>query len=428
MTSLPETEHLRGRVVANTFAQLVAPGLRVGVGVVLFAILGRYLGVTGLGEYGLVVAYVLLFTNALGDWGLAAILVREIARRPEQRASLIASATLLQLVLAALSYCALLAMALFSGLSVEVRSSLALFGLTVLLAPVQMLAAHFAIDLRLVRLVPPAVAGTLTQLVLVLVAVASHGPLIAIIAAGTAAVAVEHGWTAVIALRDLPFGRPALASAKLFLREAWPLAIGTLVAAGVRQAPVLVLSAISIEAVGIFTAATKIPDYLARVPYAFRATMLPLLSRRWQEPSRFGELVEAVVAGTLLLAAPLTVIGVLLSHDIVTIVFGRAFADAAAPFATLMIAFIFVSLGTLLEAALVAMGGQRVNLLIRTMASVILLIVLVVLAPRTGANGAAAAVLGSAAAAVLLDIAVIARRGGLHTGRSFGFPLPGRRA
>lgn len=412
MTDLPTSE-LRGRVVANTLAQFVAPGVRVVVGVILVAILGRYLGVAGFGEYGLVVAYVVLLTNVLAEWGLGTILVREIARRPDQRPTLIASATLLQLALAGLSYAGLLGVALLSSYAAEVRVSLAVFGLTLLLAPVQMLTTHFALDLRLVRLVAPAVAGTLTQLVLVLVAVALNGPLVAVIAAGAAGVAVEHIWTAAIALRELPLGRPALRPWRVFVGESWPLAIGTLVTTGSRQAPVLLLSAISIDAVGIFSAADKIPTYLSRVPYAFRASMLPLLSRRWREPAGFAALVKAVIGGTLLLVVPPAIVAVLLAREIVTFVFGAAFADAAVPFAVLMAAFVFVALGILLEAVLVAMGSQRLNLVIRIGGSVLLLGLLLILVPGGMASGSAVAVLASAAVTVLLTLAVIARQAGL---------------
>ncbi len=410
MTRLPAYDELRARVVTNTFAQLVAPLLRAGVGVALFAILGRYLGVAGFGEYGIVVAYVVLFTNALGDWGLATILVREISRRPGERPALIASAAALQLALAAVSYVLILLVALVSSYSADVRASLALFGLTLFLAPVQMLSAHFATDLRLTRLIAPAVAGTVMQLVLTLAAVALHGPLLAVIAANTASVVIELGWTALIVLRELRIGRPTVGPWRLFLGEAWPLAISTLVATGARQAPLLLLSSVGLDAVGIYAAASKIPDYLSRIPYAFRTTMFPLLARSWHEGSGFDALVRRSVGGTLLLTAPLALVGVAAAPQVVSLVFGRSFEAAGVPFAALMIAFVLISLGVLLEAALVAADGQRVNLVIRTATSLLLLALLVFLAPALGATGSAVAVAATAGITVVVTLVVIRRR------------------
>lgn len=416
MTEPPESREvdarapdLRARVVANTTAQLASPGLRAVVGVFLFAILGRYLGVAGFGEYGLVVAWVILFTNALGDWGLATILVREISRSPAQRGALIASAALLQLLLGALCYVAILAIALVSGYADEVRVSLALFGLTLFLAPVQMLTAHFATDLRLTRLVAPGIVGTLAQLVLTLAAVALGAPLSAIVAANTVSVFVELGWSALLVLRELPLDRPSPAPWRLFIGEAWPLAIVTLLTAGARQAPVLVLTSVGLDAVGIYSAATKIPDYLSRIPLAFRTTMFPLLARRWHERSGFGDLVRLTILATLVFTVPIALVAAGFSRRIVTLVFGDAFGNAGVPFAILMAAFVFLSLGVLLEAALVAMGRQRLDLLVRIVTSLILVAVLVTLAGTQGASGSAIAVLASATAAAVLTLFAIAR-------------------
>lgn len=401
---------VRRRVVTNTAAQLVAPALRVGASVVVFAVLGRYLGVAGFGEYGLVVAYVVLFTNALGDWGLATILLREIARRPAEREALISSAAALQLVLAALSYAAVLGIALFSAYSADVRWSLAVFGLTLLLAPVQMLSAHFATDLRLTRLVAPPVAGTVAQLVLVLVAVGLGGPLVAIVAAGAVSVAIEHLWSARIVLRELRLERPSTAPWGPFFREAWPIAGSTALATAAKQAPLLVLSGAGLDAVGIFTAATKIPDYLTRIPYALRTSLFPLFARRWHERAAFGGLVDRGAAGTLALTAPVAVVGIALAPQVVTIVFGRAFEDAALPFAVLMAGFVLASLGVVLEAALVAADGQRANLAIRGATSLLLLGLLAVLARPFGPTGSALAVAGSAAATAAVTLAVTRSR------------------
>jgi O-antigen/teichoic acid export membrane protein len=407
VTDVTAGDALCGRAVTNTLAQFIAPAARAVAGIVLVAVLGRYLGVTGFGEYGLVIAYVLLPTNVLAEWGLATILVREVSRRPAERAALIASAAALQLVLAAASYLAILAVAALVPYPDAVRVSLAVFGLTLFFAPVQMLTAHFQADLRLARLVAPAVAGTVAQFLLVIVAVAVQGPLVAIVAAGLVGVALEQSWTALLVLRELPLPRPARRAWGPFLAEAWPLATSTLIATAASRSPAIVLSAFSLDAVGIFAAAEKIPNYLTRAPYALRATMFPLLSRDGS-PS----LLRAAVGGSLLIGAPLAIAGAGLAREICVLVYGPAFADAALPFALLMIAFALFALGLMLEAAFVAQGRQRLNLAIRTAAATLLLVLVLALAPSSGAAGSAAAVLASAATAVVLSLVLLLRRTG----------------
>ena len=84
--SLAGPRDLTSRAAANTLVQLVAPALRVVLGIVLVAVLSRRLGIDGLGEYALVFTYVALFNVVFNDWGLSTIVLREISRRPEDSA------------------------------------------------------------------------------------------------------------------------------------------------------------------------------------------------------------------------------------------------------------------------------------------------------------------------------------------------------
>ncbi len=121
-------------------------------------------------------------------------------------------------------------------------------------------------------------------------------------------------------------------------------------------------------------------------------------------------LLAATVGGTLALAAPPAIAGAAAAREVAVLVFGAAFADAAIPLAALMAAFVFIALGLLLEATLVAIDGQRVNLVIRGVAALVLLALLLLLAPGGGATGAALAVLASSAVAAAATLVVVLRR------------------
>src|SRR6185295_1683580 len=92
------TASLNQRVVSNTLVQLISPGVRIATGLILVAALARYLGVAGFGAYALVFAYVATFDGVFAEWGLGTVLLREISRRPDERAGLLASGAALQLI------------------------------------------------------------------------------------------------------------------------------------------------------------------------------------------------------------------------------------------------------------------------------------------------------------------------------------------
>ncbi len=60
---------LAHRLVGNTLVQVVTPVLRIALGIVLAAVLSRYLGAEGLGSYALVFAYVATFDGVFNEGG-----------------------------------------------------------------------------------------------------------------------------------------------------------------------------------------------------------------------------------------------------------------------------------------------------------------------------------------------------------------------
>jgi FkbM family methyltransferase len=398
--------------------QFAGPGLRLLLGLALVAALSRSLGVAGLGRYALVFAYVAVFSGVLADWGLGTVCVREMSRRPAERVSLIAGSATLQALIAIGSYAAMLASLLVMRYPMEVTASIALYGLTVLLTPLDILALPFQVDLRLSRLLPPSILGTALNFVLVIAVIIGGGPLIALVGASAVSLAVQYGWTARLSLPMLgvPF-RPTRAHWGFMLREAWPLALSTTVSSALQQTPILVLSLVSLQAVGLFNAANKIPMQLLVIPLAIRGTIFPLLSATWvADRSGFVRTLERSIAGSLLVSIPVAVFGIGMAQPIIHLLFGPSFAGATLPFALLLGLFPIMFPGILLGEALIAAGHQRLNLAILAASIPLLAALMVALVPGGGAAGAALALL--CYYAVVFGVVLIT------VGRSLGVTAP----
>jgi FkbM family methyltransferase len=398
-------------MVGNTLVQLVIPSMRTPLGIILAAALSRYLGVSGFGQYALVFAYVATFSGVLSDWGLGSICLREMSRAPEDRASLVAGAASLQALIAVGSYLTMLTSLLVLRYPPAVSISIALYGVTILLSPLDVLALPFQADLHLSRLLPPSVLGTIMNFSLILAAILLRAPLIVIVAASLVSLLVQYAWTTGLSLKTLGVPiRPTRARWKSMLRETWPLSLSTLASTVLQQAPVLALSLVNLSAVGLFNAANKIPQQLFMLPLAVRATIFPLLSASWvADRRRFARQLERLTVASLLVSVPGAVLGIGLAEPLMHLLFGPAFAGAALPFALLVSVFPVMFMGILLGEALIAAGLQRINLTILTASVPLLLLLLVVLVPSGRATGAASAVLGCYIAIVGSALVVGAR-------------------
>jgi len=393
-------------LVSNTVVQFVNPALRIGLGLILAAALSRFLGVAGFGQYALVFAYVATFSGVLSDWGLGTICLRELSRSPQRRVSLIAGAASLQALIAVASYLVMLGSLHVVHYPPAVTVSVALYGLTVLLTPLDLLALPFQADLRLHRLLTPSVLGTLLNFGLVLGAIGLGGGLALLVAGSLLSLCVQYAWTTALSLKTLGvLVRPTSAHWRLLLGESWPLALTTAVSTLLQQAPLLALSLVSLSAVGLFNAAARIPQQLLLLPLAVRVTVFPLLSAAWvADRQRFLRQLDRLLQMSLLVSVPGAILGIGLAAPLVAVIFGPAFRGAAAPFALLMGVFALLFPGILLGEALIAAGYQRWSLAIQAASLPLLLLLLAVLIPA-GAAGAALSLLlcyGAIVAAVSL--------------------------
>jgi O-antigen/teichoic acid export membrane protein len=396
----PDSEpELSRRVVSNTLVQFVPPALRIVLGIVLAAVLSRYLGVEGLGEYALVFTYVAVFNIVFNEWGLGTIVVRELSQRPEERRALLASATALQVLVSCACYGLMLITLAVPHYSQAFKNATMLFGLSLLLGPANVLALPFEADLRLTRLLVPSALQVVLNFTLSIAVVLLGGPLFALAGASLIAFAVRYVWTGYLGWRAVGLTATAFTSAVwrrwwALVREAWPIGAAATFKMTWQQGPILILGAFSLNATGLFNAANRVPQQLTLVPLALNTTMFPLLARSWvSDRLRFARQLERLVGGSLLIVVPAVIFGIAVAEPFVRVLFGAEFAEAGMPFAMLLAGSGLLFPIVFVAEALNAAGYQRLNLVITAALSPLLIALLFVLVPRSGASGAAFALL-----------------------------------
>lgn len=394
-----EQAGLTSRAAANTLVQLIAPALRVVLGLVLIAVLSRRLGRDGLGEYALIFSYVALFNIVFNDWGLNTIVLRQISQHPQERAGLIASAAAFQVFITCGSYALMVCGLILLRYPGAVTHAAMLYGLTLFVGPVNMIALPFQAELRLDALVVPSVVQTLLNFVLSIAALAVGGTLVALATASLIAVVVQYAWIGCLSWRFArpwagAFGPVSRLRWRALTREAWPVGAASTLKVAWLQAPVLILGAYSLSATGLFHAANRIPQQIVLFPLAMNATMFPLLARSWNDSrDRFARQLDRLVGGSLLIVVPCVVFGVAASGPLLRVLLGPQFSAAATPYALLLVIAGLLFPIIFLAEALNAAGYQRLNLLLLVGITPLLTVLVAVLAPRAGATGVAIALL-----------------------------------
>lgn len=405
------TASLNQRVVSNTLVQLISPALRIATGLILVAALARYLGVAGFGAYALVFAYVATFDGVFAEWGLGTVLLREISRRPEERSGLLASGAALQLIASSTAYGLMLVGLVFVGFPTAVQEAIALYGLIVFLEPAALLALPFQADLRLTRLLGPALAGVGLHFVLTLAMLLAGGSIVALAGAALIARLISDGWTLRLSLRLVGLARPSIVHWRYFISESWPLGIGTVMGTAIQQAPVLLLSSTNLAVVGLYHAASRVPVQLTLIPLILRTTTFPLLARSWVgNRLEFRRILGLLVSVALLAAIPVAILGQGLGPLLVRLLFGPEFGAAVVPFVLLLAGVGLLFPAILVAESLTAAGFQRINLVVLGVALPSVVILLALLVPAGGATGAALAVLGTNALILCLTVALGRRR------------------
>jgi O-antigen/teichoic acid export membrane protein len=397
------------RLISNTAVQVLPPATRVLTGIVLAAVLARYLGVQGYGEYGLAFAYVAIFAGVFNDWGLSFICLRDVSRNPADRARILWGGASLQAAIAAMTYGALLLSLLLVGYPAEVKVATAVIGVTLFLAPIDLLAISFQADLRLAPVVWTTVAGSLASFLLLMTAVALHASLTGLVGATVLGLLLQYATLARLALGATPPALSQLTATWLpLLRESWPIGANTVFSALVQQAPMIALSAVSAASLGLYVAAGKLPLQLVLIPLILRGSTVPLLSRSWvMDRSRFVHQLRLLVSLSSLGGMGLALLGVGLAPLLVGLLFGPTFAGAAPAFAWLMILVAILLPGILLGEVLIVSGNQRINLAIQAGSLPILAVTLAWLLPGLGAAGAAGALALTQVAVIVATVVAV---------------------
>jgi O-antigen/teichoic acid export membrane protein len=395
--------NLSRRIAANFFWVTGSRGLGKACSFVMVLLLARCLGAEGLGKFAFVTAYLALF-SVLTDLGVDMILIREASKDLKGSEQLVGSGIVLKAVLAVSVYGATVLAAGLLGYNSEKVLYIAIAGAGFFLAPLTCYSSAFFSTLNLH--LPSLFEGgsrLLVLLVVVLLVWAGEGlalVFLAIVLGG----ALEAFCKVIYAQRYFrPRLRVHLRLWRWIIKEVWPLTLVLIPMLLIQRIDQVMLEALRGDAeLGYYSAAARLCEAFLILAVAALSSLFPLLSKYYtKDPTSFERTWRFAFRYLAVLGAALFFFLFLASDPAVRLLFGGAFAPAAASLKVLAASLPLLFTGLLQGCLFIVMGRQKSLIPIAWLATAVNVCLNLLWIPAYGTVGAALANLASYAVAVV---------------------------
>lgn len=345
-----EGRHTWHSLIDNTGWLMADRVFRLGFSLFVNACVARYLTPESYGVLTYAVSFVSLF-GAFVALGMDKIIVRELARNEARKDELLGTACLLILAAGALStVAAVIGSAWFRKDDIETRILVAILASGLIFQAFDVIAFWFESQLRSKFTVYAKSSAFFVIAVVNLLLILLHAPLVTFAWATLAETVIGAlGLLAVFYLSHGNLGgwRVRLAVGKELLVASWPFVMAGLATMIYMKIDMIMLGElVGNGAVGVYGAAVRISEACYFIPIVITASVFPVMLRcrgvdRQQYLRRFQQLYDLMVWLAVAISVPI----LLLSDQIISLVYGAQYADAAPVLAIHIWATVFVFLG-----------------------------------------------------------------------------------
>lgn len=390
---------------------------------VLLVIAGRVLGDEAYGRFSFALALATVL-EVLMDFGLKEVVTRNVARDRSTAPRLVAHTFGVKLLLSAVGFTLVLAIAFLLRPEPEVRLACALLGLSAVLRSYLLTVRHllnglerFGLDSLVL------VSDRALLLTLGVAALAAGWGVVGLSAAFVAGRLLAFGFAHWLARGQIgPIGIAADAEEwKQLLTAAAPFGVFIAVLNLYSYLDTLMLGVLRTDQeTGLYSAAHRVYEGVVSFASILGTVTGPRLAREFiQNRQRHAWLARAAVVAAVAAAVPLGLAVGLGAEPIVTKLFGEPFAPAAGPLRILVAGLIFVFPLQVMHTVAISVNEER--LLVRAAAAgcVLNIILNVALIPSFGMSGSASATVVSEGVSLAL-VAIGVRRS--TRGRPIGLP------
>jgi O-antigen/teichoic acid export membrane protein len=384
---------LQKRIAYNTGIQILSKIISTAIALIAAALMTRYLGTSGFGEYITIITFISIFA-IVADLGLTLVTVQMISLPGVSEKKILDNLFALRLLSAIVFLSLGPALVWLFPYDYSIKMGVLILSLSFLfIALNQILIGLFQKRLRMDKAAISEVGGRLILILGVWLAVRYNLGLNGIL------------WTTVVAnfinfLLHFTFSRRFI---KISLRfdlniwkeiaiKSWPLAIIIVFNLIYLKADILILSLVKPQAhVGIYGAAYKVIDVLVTVPFMFAGLILPFFTKTWalKKEFQFKKLIQKGYDFMILLAIPVLIATQFLAPEIIHLVGGSDFKESAEVLKILILAGALIFIGTLFSHAIIAIDKQKKLIPIYVFTSITSVVGYILFIPKYSYMGAA---------------------------------------
>ncbi len=354
---------LKRKLAYNTFMQLLSKLGTVIFGTLTIAIMTRYLGQEGFGEYSTIVAY-LAFFGVLADFGLQITTVNLMSNPKYDPYTVFKNAFTLRIFSAIILFCiAPLILLLFPYSDIIKQGAFILTLNYALLALHQLLIGFFQKELAMERIALAEIIGKIILLAGIWLAYQADWGLMGMLWVIVISTALQVVISFLATRRFMKFAWAFdMQIWKKILHDSWPIAISIIFNLVYFKADTLVLSLTRSQSeVGIYSAPYRILEILTAYPYLFIGLLFPLISTAWvtKDTERFRRYFQNAFDFLVIAAIPLIIGTLPLAEKIMVLLAGKDFALSGVVLQYLIFATAIIFVNVIFSYTIVIIGKQR---------------------------------------------------------------------
>lgn len=324
----------RKKIFMNVFWAMLGKVVNMGASLFVGILVARYLGPNQYGLMNYVISFVAIF-SVFASFGLTNIEVRELAKSPEHKGSILGTCFVLRLFFSTIAYCIIICIVFLANSDSESRILILLYGLSLFSTNCfEVIRNYFTSIVKNEYVVKSEIARTIIGASVKLILLLFDAPLISFIVAllfdtflvvsGYCLAYTKH----VGNFKEWNFNKLLV---PYYLRQSFPLVLsGAAVIVYQKIDQVMIGNMINNESVGYFATAGKFLDVILFLPIVLSQTLTPFIVKIYQknDMSVFYEKSYQFVSLVVWVAVMLAFFVCIIAQPLILYTFGNAYLPA----------------------------------------------------------------------------------------------------